>query len=106
MLLIAIKQGYDRPVSVTAAISRPLAPFTGIYNVEKKKIDTITKCVMVLLVVMGLVLVLLETVMTLWVSAGNWSTSIGVLLKPINPNGICPKTHYRKPYFNDYKLMI
>ncbi len=37
---------------------------------------------------------------------GNWSTSIGVLLKPIQPNGICPKTHYRKPYFNDYKLMI
>ncbi len=25
------------------------------------------------------------------------SSSIGGLLKPINPNGICPKTHYRKP---------
>ncbi len=28
---------------------------------------------------------------------GNWSPSIGGLLKPIHPNGICPKTHYRKP---------
>ncbi len=27
-----IKQGYDRPVSVTAAITRPLAPFAGICN--------------------------------------------------------------------------
>ncbi len=27
-----IKQGYDRPVSVTAAIARPMAPFTGVYN--------------------------------------------------------------------------
>ncbi len=27
-----IKQGYDRPVSVTAAMTRPLAPFTGFYN--------------------------------------------------------------------------
>ncbi len=33
------------------------------------------------------------------VSTGNWSPSIGGLLKPINPNGICPKTHYRKPLF-------
>ncbi len=32
-------------------------------NVEKKTIDTITKFVMVLLVIMGLVLVLMETVM-------------------------------------------
>ncbi len=30
---------------------------------EKKTIDTITKCVMVLLVIMGLVLVLMEAVM-------------------------------------------
>ncbi len=30
---------------------------------------------------------------------GNWSPSIGGLLKPINPNGICPKTHYRKQSF-------
>jgi len=44
-------------------MTRPLAPFTGIYNVEKKTIDTIKKFVMVLLVIMGLVLVLLETVM-------------------------------------------
>ncbi len=34
---------------------------------------------------------------TLLVSTGNWSPSIGGLLKPINPNGICPKTHYIKP---------
>ncbi len=61
----------------------------------KKKIDTIKKFVMVLLVMMGLVLVLMETVME---PAGNWSPSIGGLLKPINPNGICPKTHYRKPF--------
>ncbi len=27
-----IKQGFDRPVSVTAAITRPLTPFTGICN--------------------------------------------------------------------------
>ncbi len=57
-----IKQGYDRPVSVTAAITRPLAPF-GFLLMLKKTIDTITKFVMVLLVIMGLVLVLMETVM-------------------------------------------
>ncbi len=62
----------------------------------KKTIDAITKLVMVLLVIMGLLLVLMETVMTLLVSTGNWSPSIGGLLKPINPNGICPKTYYRK----------
>ncbi len=28
-------------------------------------------------------------------STSNWSASIGGLLKPINPNGICPKKHYR-----------
>ncbi len=54
---------YDK----TAAIIRPLAPFADrfviICNVEKKTIDTITKFVMVLLVLMGLVLVLMETVM-------------------------------------------
>ncbi len=41
-------------------------PFTGIYNVMLKKkntIHTITTFVMVLLVIMGLVLVLMETVM-------------------------------------------
>ncbi len=27
-----INQGYDRPVSVTTAIIRPLEPFTGISN--------------------------------------------------------------------------
>ncbi len=27
-----LKQGYDRRVRVTVAITRPLAPFTGIYN--------------------------------------------------------------------------
>ncbi len=47
------------------------------------------------MVIMGLVLVLLETVMTLLVS----TLVIGGLLKPINPKGICPKTHYRKPWF-------
>ncbi len=35
---------------------------------------------------------------TLLISAGNWSPSIGGLLKPIHSNGICPKTHYRKPF--------
>ncbi len=65
----------------------------------KKTID-ITKLVMVLLVIMGL---LLETVMDLSVSTGNWSHSIGGLLKPINPNAICPKTHYRKQFFNGFK---
>jgi len=45
-----------------------------------------TKCVMFLLVIMGLVLVLMETVMD---PVGfYWSLSIGGLLKPINPNGI------------------
>ncbi len=35
--LVNIKQGYDRPISVTAAIVRPLAPFAGICsgNVHK-----------------------------------------------------------------------
>ncbi len=36
------------------------------------------------------------------ISTGNWSTSIGGLFKPINPNGICPKTHYRKPHLNGF----
>ncbi len=62
---------------------------------KKNTIDTITTFVMVLLVIMGLVLVLMETVMTLLVFAGNWSPSIGGLLKPIHPNDICPKTHDR-----------
>ncbi len=54
---------------------------------------------MVLLVIMGLVLVLMETVMD--PVCLYWSPSIGGLLKKlINPNGICPKTHYRKPLFN------
>ncbi len=30
--LVNIKQGFDRPVSVTAAITRSLAPFAGICN--------------------------------------------------------------------------
>ncbi len=30
--LVNSLQGYDRPVSITAAITRPLLPFTGIYN--------------------------------------------------------------------------
>ncbi len=47
----------------------------------------------VLLVIMGLELVLLDlTVMTLWVTTGNLSPSIGGLLKPIKPNGTCPLT--------------
>ncbi len=29
---IAYKQGYDGPVSVTAEMTRPMAPFTCIYN--------------------------------------------------------------------------
>ncbi len=41
--------------------------------------------------------VLMETVMVL-VSTGNWSPSISGLLKPY-PNGMCPKMHYRKPFF-------
>ncbi len=49
---------------------------------------------------MGLVLVLLETVMDpVGLYTGNWSPSIGGLLKPINPDAIYPKTHYRKPFF-------
>ncbi len=58
----------------------------------KKTIDTITEFVMVLLVIMGLVLVLMETVMDpvgLFWKLSNWSPSIGGLLKPINPI-----THY------------
>ncbi len=58
-----------------------------------------TKLVLFLLVIMGLVLVLMETVMDPVGLYGNWSPSIGGLLKPINPNGICPKTHYRKTFF-------
>ncbi len=53
---------------------------------------------MVLLVLMGRVLVLMETVTDPRVSTGNWSPSIGGLLKPINPNGICPKTYYRNGF--------
>ncbi len=48
---------------------------------ENNSIDTITKFVMVLLVTLGIVLDLMKL-----------STSIGGLLKPLNPNGICPKT--------------
>ncbi len=66
------------------------------YPAEKNN-TPYTKFVMVLLVIMGLVLVLMETVMD---PVGfYWSPSIGGLLKPINPNGTCPKTHYRKPFF-------
>ncbi len=32
MCLVNIKQEFDRPVSVTAAITRPLASFAGICN--------------------------------------------------------------------------
>ncbi len=48
---------------------------------------------MVLLVIMGIALVL-ETVMVL--------ASIAGLLKPLNPNGVCPKTHYMIPFFNGF----
>ncbi len=64
-----------------------------------------TTFVMFLLVLMGLVLPLMETVM----DSGNLSPSIGGLLKPTNPNEICPKTHYRKPFFycfNGQKLVV
>ncbi len=45
---------------------------------------------MVLLAIIGIVLVLTEIVM---VPVGlDWLPSI--LLKPLNPNGICPKTQY------------
>ncbi len=47
----------------------------------EKTVDTITKLVMVLLVIMGLVLVWMETVMDPVVT-GNWSPSIDGLLKP------------------------
>ncbi len=30
------------------------------------------------------------------VYSGNWSPSIGGVLKPVHPNVICPKTHYMK----------
>ncbi len=63
---------------------------------NKQTMDIITQFVMVLLVIMGLV----GFNGNIMVSTGNWSPSIGGLLKPINPNGICPKTHYRKPFFN------
>jgi len=64
---------------------------------KKKTIDTITFYWL-------LDLFLLETVgyWTLLDFTGNWSPSFGSFLKPINPNGICPKTHYRKPYFNGF----
>ncbi len=58
----------------------------------KKTTDTITKFVMV---IMGLVLVLMETIMD---PVGfHWLLVVG-LLKPLNPNGICPKIHYRRPF--------
>ncbi len=60
---------------------------------KNKTIDTITNFVMVLLVIMGLVLVVME--MDPLVSTSYRSPSIGGLLKPINPIGICPKTYYR-----------
>ncbi len=45
---------------------------------------------------MGIVLVLMETVMD---PVGlYWSPIGGLLKKLINANGICPKTHYRKPF--------
>ncbi len=46
---------------------------------------------------------LMETVMDpVGLYTGNWSPYIGGLLKPINLNGICPKTQYRKPFFNGF----
>ncbi len=57
---------------------------------------------MVLLVVTGFVLVLMETLMDpVGLYTGIWPTSICGLLKPLNPNGIYPKTQYRK-----YFLMV
>lgn len=51
---------------------------------EKNKTkETITEFVMVLLVIMGIGLVLMETVM---VSTGNLLASIAGFLKPLNPN--------------------
>ncbi len=42
-------------------------------------------------------MVLMETVWSIHVGLySNLLPFIGGLLKPINPNGICPKTHYRK----------
>ncbi len=32
-----IKQGYDRPVSITAEITRLMSPFTGIYNMSFRR---------------------------------------------------------------------
>ncbi len=32
----------------------------------------------------------------------DWKLWIGGLLKPINPNGICPKTQHRKPFLNGF----
>ncbi len=58
---------------------------TSLLKNKKQTIETITEFVMVLLVIMGLVLVLMETVMVL---VGFWllAPSISGLLKSINPN--------------------
>ncbi len=40
----------------------------------------------------------------LMVSTGNLSPFIGGLLNSLNPNGICLKTHYRKPFFSWLKV--
>ncbi len=60
----------------------------------KKTIETITE--LVLLVIMGIVLVLMETVMD---PVGlYWSPIGGLLKKRIMLMGYVPKTHYRKPF--------
>ncbi len=72
----------------------------------EKKNRRITPSVMVLLVIMGLVMVILVImwlVLVIMVTGPCWSLLvIGRLLwwlvkTKINPNGICPKTHYIKP---------
>ncbi len=46
-----------------------------------------------MVLVIGIVLVLMETVLNP-VGLFYWSLSIGGLLKPLNSNAICPITHY------------
>ncbi len=53
---------------------------------------------LLLLVIMGVVLVLMETVLDPVGFYCNWSPFIGGLLKPIHLNGVCPKTHFRKHF--------
>ncbi len=77
---------FEKPVSKTNShlclftVKTILLPQFKPTLLKNKTIETITEFVMVLLVIMGIVLVLLKTVMSPWVSKGHLLPLIGGLI--------------------------